>query len=510
MGSVAAERDALGVYGKIPAQGDFVRINASDDAAQALDLWVQEALETLGRMGVPFPTEPLYFLHHGGHPSLPATIGAMVASHDRVGRVYPMTVFARVDPAWLATRWSGAPLGYGLFLRDATRILRDLSRTDAQLLTAWTRNLRLPSPQDLAQVDVVCMHALQTFSAAQVLPRMTGDPQAATCWYALKTAVDACDSARVQPGSSAHRARRDAHRRPRPLRVAQAAAQQAPGRLRPYGALDRVGARSAARLIGCAVGLGLTLPGKPRRRGGAALHGRCGRTDRRPWRRRGSRSRPRTRRPSPSGTHPWRLYSRPSAGRRSSARTIANPSLTVVMDVEELRSRAQPWTAPISDDAPAGANASTDPQYAELRDEVAKRNSPSGGQIQWRKVIDNATELLQNRSKDLLVASYMAFGLYTSRGLDGLVTGLSVLSVLIEDYWTTAYPEQKRMRGRVNAVEWIIKSCDMVLPNLAVTAKDRKTLNKLTSSRSSSRRWRETSSPTRAPRCGRSPKACSG
>lgn len=200
MGSVAAERDALGVYGKIPAQGDFVRINASDDAAQALDLWVQEALETLGRMGVPFPTEPLYFLHHGGHPSLPATIGAMVASHDRVGRVYPMTVFARVDPAWLATRWSGAPLGYGLFLRDATRILRDLGRADAQLLTAWTRNLRLPSPQDLAQVDVVCMHALQTFSAAQVLPRMTGDPQAATCWYALKTAVDACDSARVRPG----------------------------------------------------------------------------------------------------------------------------------------------------------------------------------------------------------------------------------------------------------------------------------------------------------------------
>ena len=149
------------------------------------------------------------------------------------------------------------------------------------------------------------------------------------------------------------------------------------------------------------------------------------------------------------------------------------------MDVEELRSRAQPWTAPISDDAPAGANASTDPQYAELRDEVAKRDSPSGGQIQWRKVIDNATELLQNRSKDLLVASYMAFGLYTSRGLDGLVTGLSVLSVLIEDYWTTAYPEQKRMRGRVNAVEWIIKSCDMVLPNLAVTAKDRKTLSDL-------------------------------
>ena len=149
------------------------------------------------------------------------------------------------------------------------------------------------------------------------------------------------------------------------------------------------------------------------------------------------------------------------------------------MDVEELRSRAQPWTSPISDEAPAGANASTDPQYAEVRDEVAKRDSPSGGQVQWRKVIDNATEILQNRSKDMLVASYMAFGLYTSRGLDGLVTGLSVLAVIIEDYWSTAYPEQKRMRGRVNSIEWIIKSCDTVLPNLAVTANDRKTLSDL-------------------------------
>ena len=194
----ATEREALGLYGKIPAQGDFVRVNASDPAAQSLDLWVQEGLDTLHRMGAPFPTDPLYFLHHGG-PGLPATIGAMVASQDRVGRVYPMTVYARLDPAWLATRWSGAPLGYGVFLRDATRMLRDLGRADAQLLQAWSRNLRLPSPQDLAKVDAVCVHALQGFSGAQVLPRMTGEPDAASCWSALKTALDACDTARMRP-----------------------------------------------------------------------------------------------------------------------------------------------------------------------------------------------------------------------------------------------------------------------------------------------------------------------
>ena len=149
------------------------------------------------------------------------------------------------------------------------------------------------------------------------------------------------------------------------------------------------------------------------------------------------------------------------------------------MDVKELRERAQPWTTPISDAQPSGTNASADPQYAELREEVSKRDSPSGGQVQWRKVIDNATEVLQDRSKDLLVASYMAYGLYTSRGLEGLVTGTAVVAVIIDDFWPTAFPELKRMRGRVNALEWFVKSCEIAFPTIRVTPQDRKALNDL-------------------------------
>ena len=101
--AAASDRDAIGVYGKIPAQGDFVRVNAADAAAQSLDLWVQENLESMQRTGLEFPQAPTFFMHHRMDPATPVTVGALCRSHDRVGRVYPMVVFARVEPAWIAS-----------------------------------------------------------------------------------------------------------------------------------------------------------------------------------------------------------------------------------------------------------------------------------------------------------------------------------------------------------------------------------------------------------------------
>ena len=56
--SPSADRERVGVYGKIPAQGDFVRINAADAAAQSLDQWVQESLDAMQRVGVELPPGP--------------------------------------------------------------------------------------------------------------------------------------------------------------------------------------------------------------------------------------------------------------------------------------------------------------------------------------------------------------------------------------------------------------------------------------------------------------------
>lgn len=193
------DRDAIGVYGKLPTQGDFVRLNAADAAAQSLDLWAQENLDALQRAGIELPTTPVYFLYHRLDPTQPVTVGAMCRSQDRVGRVYPMMVFARVEPAWIAPRFPGVFVGYGLFLRAAARILADLGRADAQLLGAWVKQLRSPAPQELQAADGVCRQCLDGFSAGAVLSRLFGDPSRGVRYHALKTVIDACDRTRAAP-----------------------------------------------------------------------------------------------------------------------------------------------------------------------------------------------------------------------------------------------------------------------------------------------------------------------
>lgn len=197
------ERDAVGVYGKIPSEGDFVRVNASDPSAQSLDVWVQESLEALQRAGVDLPPEPLFFLHQGPHPAVPPVIGALVPSHDRVGRVYPVLVFARVDPALAQSRLPALHVTYGQFLLDAAQMLRDLPRADAQLLAAWSRRLRLPAPATVATCDTVCRDVLEGCTVGEFARRAFPAASAIALHYAFRTALDACDAARSRPSKVA-------------------------------------------------------------------------------------------------------------------------------------------------------------------------------------------------------------------------------------------------------------------------------------------------------------------
>lgn len=197
--SPGAARDAIGIYGKIPAQGDFVRINASDPAAQSLDLWVQESLDALQRAGAEIPPEPVYFFHQGTAPQGPSLVGVMHRSRDRVGRVYPVVVFARVDPAVLAASVALVPTAWSLFLQDAARLAYDLERADAALLAARARSLRIPSPNDLQSALQVGSQVLQRTPMGEVLQRLFVDASAGRHYYAVKTCLDACDATRSRP-----------------------------------------------------------------------------------------------------------------------------------------------------------------------------------------------------------------------------------------------------------------------------------------------------------------------
>src|SRR5512140_1842972 len=155
-------------------------------------------------------------------------------------------------------------------------------------------------------------------------------------------------------------------------------------------------------------------------------------------------SRPRSRRSTPSSARPWMM--RPP--RRMSDMAVS---------IEQLREKAKTWIEPCSAAAPAGGAAKTNPQYEAVITEMAKLEAVTGGQIDWNMVLDSSSKVLQSVSKDLRIATYMAYGLYQTQGLEGLATGLVLVSEIMDRYWPGLFPELARLRGRVNALGWLIE-----------------------------------------------------
>ncbi len=91
---------AFGAYGKLPAMGDFLRAETPPGFVEVWDAWLQRAmLGARGRLGARW--QECYFsapiwrftLAHGLAGRLPV-IGILMASVDRVGRQFPLTLMA--------------------------------------------------------------------------------------------------------------------------------------------------------------------------------------------------------------------------------------------------------------------------------------------------------------------------------------------------------------------------------------------------------------------------------
>ena len=122
------------------------------------------------------------------------------------------------------------------------------------------------------------------------------------------------------------------------------------------------------------------------------------------------------------------------------------------MDYNELGSM------PISQENRAGEDVRYDDVFEKIESEIAKLTSPSAsGDIDWSMVARSCEDILQNRSKHLLVTVYLTYALLKTKGMDGLADGLTVISDLLDNFWETLYPPLKRMKARKNAIEWLIE-----------------------------------------------------
>jgi len=129
------------------------------------------------------------------------------------------------------------------------------------------------------------------------------------------------------------------------------------------------------------------------------------------------------------------------------------------MDLESL------GKSPISQDQPTGADVRFEPAFEELQAEVGKLSSVSGpGKVDWGKITILSSEILAEKSKDLLVASYLTVALIYHRQMEGFAIGLKIYHDLLQTFWDRLFP--LKMKGRAGAVEWWTEKAEIALKQI--------------------------------------------
>lgn len=185
----------IGLFGKIPAQGDFIRVNLVDPAAQALDVWCQEGLDAVQRGGTKLLEEPVYFVFRTA-PGRNILVGSMIPSQDKVGRNFPLVLYAVVESAATALRYSAVPVAYSKFLEAGAELLLQAATLSAADLTARLELLPLPTAEDFRVAEEICQRTLVSTSGREMQERLFGDLAAGRQHYAFSTVHTACSQFR--------------------------------------------------------------------------------------------------------------------------------------------------------------------------------------------------------------------------------------------------------------------------------------------------------------------------
>jgi len=129
---------------------------------------------------------------------------------------------------------------------------------------------------------------------------------------------------------------------------------------------------------------------------------------------------------------------------------------------------------PIAGGDPCGESVRYESEFEQLEAELAKQESLTAESVDWRIVTQLSSEILKNKSKDLLVASYLTRGLLENEGYLGLATGLQIMRDMVDGYWDGLFPPAKRMRARSSAVDWLAEKAGVHVSAHAPKAKENK------------------------------------
>lgn len=124
---------------------------------------------------------------------------------------------------------------------------------------------------------------------------------------------------------------------------------------------------------------------------------------------------------------------------------------------------------PVSDTSFSGEDARYSAEYEALENELNKTSRPHEiGSIDWQLICSGSSTFLAEQSKDLRVATWLAWSLYQVESFSGLLAGLSVLRYLCEDHWSELHPRKSRTRAA--SLNWLVSRTEQVFADLIPVA----------------------------------------
>lgn len=147
----------IGCFGKLPATGDFIRLNAGGDEVAAFDRWMGGAIDFARRaLGQGF--ESAYqasvglfvFRQEAQNGEAPARglVGAWAASGDNAGRHYPMIVYGSYDYGQLVATGAALPIALWPLLTAAYELATAGRQLSVDVFLDRVARIEMPSLED--------------------------------------------------------------------------------------------------------------------------------------------------------------------------------------------------------------------------------------------------------------------------------------------------------------------------------------------------------------------------
>ncbi|MGL3210498.1 type VI secretion system ImpA family N-terminal domain-containing protein [Bradyrhizobium sp. BR 1433] len=105
---------------------------------------------------------------------------------------------------------------------------------------------------------------------------------------------------------------------------------------------------------------------------------------------------------------------------------------------------------------PAGNNIRGAAIFKRLEAEIRRMDLEEPAAVDRGKANMLALDILSKRSQDILVGSWLSYGLFRAEGYEGLAVGLGKLRIMVEARWDELFPPSKQEKARACAVEWLL------------------------------------------------------